>query len=112
MAATIVETETYRRKAALLLAVEERDELRRNLAENPEIHPVIPETGGLRKARWKQPSRGKGKRGGVRVIYFQALSAGLVALLDIYSKDEKEDLNDADKKALRKAVDEIKRRLR
>ena len=58
---------------------------------------------GARKAR------GKGKRGGVRVIYFYAASVSTVALVDIYPKNEKEDLTNADRKALGQALDTIKR---
>jgi hypothetical protein len=45
------------------------------------------------------------------VIYFYALSAGSVVLIDIYSKEEKEDLNAKDKKWLSRALDEIKGKL-
>ena len=62
----------------------------------------------MRKARWGQKSRGKGRRGGVRIICFYALSAGCVALIDIYSKAEKEDLNEVDKKWLKRELEEIK----
>jgi len=109
--ATVYETEHYRRKAARLLSRGERASIRAALAENPEVHDVIPGLGGIRKARWSQQSRNKGKRSGVRVIYFYALSAGAVALIDIYSKAEKEDLNAEDKKWLRSALEEIKRKL-
>ncbi len=85
--------------------------VRRSIAENPDVHDVVPGLGGIRKARWGQESRNKGKRGGVRVIYFYALSAGAVVLIDIYSKAEKEDLCAADKKWLRRALEEIKRKL-
>ena len=91
-----------------MLSEAERVELRAHLAENPETHDVIPGLGGLRKARWGQKSRGKGKRGGVRIIYFYALSADVVALVDIYSKAEKEDLNEVDKKWLKRELAEIK----
>jgi mRNA-degrading endonuclease RelE of RelBE toxin-antitoxin system len=108
MSATVLETGNYRRKAARLLSEAERVALRANLAENPEAHDVIPGLGGLRKARWGQESRGKGKRGGVRIIYFYALTAGIVALIDIYSKAEKKDLNEIDKKWLKRELAEIK----
>ena len=75
------------------------------------MHGVVPGLGGLRKARWGQESRGKGKRGGVRIVYFFALSAELVLLLDVYSKDEKEDLTNGDKKLLRQRLEKIKESL-
>jgi mRNA-degrading endonuclease RelE of RelBE toxin-antitoxin system len=104
----VVETEHYRRKVARLLSESERADLCVYLAENPEAHDVAPGLGGLRKARWGQKSRGKGKRGGVRIIYFFALSAQLIALFDIYSNDEKEDLTNDDKKRLRQRLEKIK----
>jgi mRNA-degrading endonuclease RelE of RelBE toxin-antitoxin system len=108
MGVTVVETEIYRRKAARLLSESERSDFCAHLLENPEGHDVIPGLGGLRKARWSQKSRGKGKRGGVRIIYFLALSAELVLLLDVYSKNEKEDLTNGDKKLLRQRLEKIK----
>ncbi len=106
MKATVFETATYRRRAARLLSEIERVQVRAHLVENPEAHDVIPGLGGLRKARWGQKSRGKGKRSGVRIVYFYALSASTVALVD--SKAEKEDLNEVDKKWLRRELAEIK----
>lgn len=108
MRVEVLETANYSRKAARLLSEAERVELRAHLVENPDAHDVIPGLGGLRKARWGQKSRGQGKRGGVRVIYFYALSAGIVALVDIYSKAEKKDLNEVDKKWLKRELAEIK----
>ena len=111
MRATVFETEHYHQKAARLLSERERAGIRRSLAENPDAHDVVPGLGGIRKARWGQESRNKGKRGGVRVIYFYALSAGAVVLIDVYSKADKEDLNAEDKKRLRGALEEIKGKL-
>lgn len=110
--ARVVETDHYLRKAARLLSKQEQDEVAAHLAENPTVHDIIPGLGGLRKARWSQASRNKGKRGGVRIVYFFALSAEVVFIIDIYSKGEKEDLSDADKKELRAAIEQIKRRIR
>lgn len=77
-----------------------------HVAENPEIHPVVSGTGGVRKARWGR--RGKGKRGGVRVIYFYRSTADMVYFLDIYSKNEKEDLTAADKRVLKEIVNYLR----
>jgi mRNA-degrading endonuclease RelE of RelBE toxin-antitoxin system len=108
MGVEVVETELYRRKATRLLSEAERAALRAHLVENPEAHAVVPGLGGLRKTRWGQESRGRGKRGGVRIIYFFALSAQLIVLFDIYSKGEKEDLDNDDKKLLRQRLEKIK----
>ncbi len=61
---------------------------------------VIQGTGGLRKVRWPVP--GRGKSGGVRVIYFHVAANARVRLLLIYRKGVKDDLTPAEKKTLRK----------
>lgn len=45
-------------------------DLQLTLMKNPELGDVMPGTGGFRKLRWQDPRRGKGKRGGLRVIYY------------------------------------------
>jgi hypothetical protein len=72
------------------------------ICERPDAHPVIPGTGGVRKARWAR--LGMGKRGGVRVAYYFIARADLVYMLDIYVKNEKSDLTPADKRELRAIV--------
>ncbi len=56
-------------------------------------------SGGLRKVRWV--SRGKGKRGGVRIIYYYKVDVSHIRLLLIYKKGTKDDLNESEKKILR-----------
>ena len=70
--ATVIAASRYERDARRLLTVQERVALRDALAPNPELYPVIPGTGGVRKARWGR--QGKGKSGGVRVIYYYWIS--------------------------------------
>jgi len=77
-----------------------------SIAADPERHPVIPGTGGVRKARWGRA--GRGKSGGVRVIYYFAPVPDAVYFLAIYAKNEQENLTDADKKVIRKIVEAIK----
>ncbi|MFO0893138.1 MAG: type II toxin-antitoxin system RelE/ParE family toxin [Isosphaeraceae bacterium] len=76
---------------------------------DPEIGAVMPSCGGVRKLRIADPRRGKGKRGGVRVIYLHVPEAGVIFLMDIYGKGEQEDLSVADKKVLRSLADQYKR---
>jgi hypothetical protein len=54
------------------------------LALNPEAGDVVPGSGGVRKVRWS--SDGQGKRGGVRVIYYNQIGKNLIWLLTIYAK--------------------------
>ena len=69
------------------------------VAANPDIHPVIRGTGGVRKARWALP--GRGKRGGVRVVYLYLARANKLYMIDIYSKTEKADLTARDKRTIK-----------
>jgi len=71
------------------------------LMENPEAGDVIEGTGGLRKIRFADEKRGKGKRGGLRVIYYWWLSGKQFWLFTIYSKDEMDDLTTAQRKTLK-----------
>ena len=79
-------------------------DLQIRLQQEPEAGDLIPGTGGLRKLRWRDRSRGKGTRGGLRVIYFYFLSDFQIWLLTIYDKDEAADLTAAEKKLLRQAI--------
>lgn len=75
------------------------------LATKPDSGDVIQGTGGLRKVRWADPRRGKGKRGGTRIIYFVLDEDGVIYLLTIFDKDEMSDLTVDERKALKALVD-------
>ena len=62
------------------------------LIENPKAGDVIRGTGGLRKIRYSDARRGKGKRGGLRVIYYWWLKGHQFWLFTLYDKDEAVDL--------------------
>jgi hypothetical protein len=68
---------------------------------NPEAGDVIEGTGGLRKLRHGDPRRGKGKRGGLRVIYYWLSAGRQFWLFTLYDKDELKDLSAEEKKALK-----------
>ena len=87
---TVVETPTFTRLAADYWSEEERDEFTAWIACNPEAGEVIRGSGGCRKVRWAR--KGMGKRGGVRVIYFNRLSEGEIWLLLIYAKSAQENI--------------------
>jgi len=84
------------------------------LLQSPERGDVIPGTGGLRKLRWTDSRRGKGKRGGLRVLYLYLKGDGEIWFFTLYDKDEVKDLTPREKVLLRKAVDEelAQRRIR
>ena len=60
----------------------------------------MPGCGGFRKYRFSDPSRGKGRRGGLRLIYLYIPEAFRVDFVDVYGKDEKDDLTPQEKKLL------------
>lgn len=70
MKLVFLETPLFTRLLGDYLTEESYRELQRALMENPELGVVMPGTGGFRKARWEDARRGKGKRGGLRVIYY------------------------------------------
>lgn len=82
--------------------------LQAELSANPMLGDLDAGTGGLRKTRVPDPSRGKGKRSGARVHYLYLPDRSVVYLLFVYSKDELAALNAAQKKALKKVVDAIR----
>ena len=100
----IVETSLFTRQVQDLLSDEEYRELQTALANHPNAGSVIVGSGGLRKLRWA--IRGKGKRGGSRVIYYWAVSQEQVLMLLIYRKSEHEDLTRDQLKTLKRVVEE------
>ena len=106
MRATVIAVAKYEREVKRLLAESERSAMEEAIAADPEAHPVIPGTGGVRKARWGR--RGKGKSGGVRAICYYMVSGGTVYMLSIYSKGGQEDMTPDGRKAARKFVENLK----
>ena len=95
---TVVETPVFIRRAEKLLSEYEHAELIEFLASFPEIGDEIVGTGGVRKSRYA--AKGKGKSGGVRVIYyFYDEDTPIYALL-IYGKNERDDLSSEQRKAV------------
>ncbi len=104
MKATFVELPPFQRHRQDYLTDESFRVFQQVLMENPEAGDVIEGTGGLRKIRFADEKRGKGKRGGLRVIYYWWLSGGQFWLLTIYNKDEMDDLTAAQRKILKELL--------
>ena len=104
---TVVETPLFLKKASAIFDDDERATLIAFVAANPEAGRVIRETGGIRKLRWA--ARGKGKRGGARVIYYFHNESLPIFLLSAYAKGEKADLSKAERDALKKLVPQLVR---
>ena len=75
------------------------------LARKPEAGDVIPGAGGFRKLRWADRRRSKGKRGGLRVIYYYLRAEAQIWLMTVYDKDEAEDLSPGERRLLKAAVE-------
>jgi hypothetical protein len=107
---TVVETPQFVRQADDLWTDAERQEFIDYIARNPEAGDVIPDTGGVRKVRWRR--RGMGKRGGVRVIYFYYSPTTPLFLLMVYAKAMRVDVTSEAKKAVADFAARIKRAAR
>lgn len=104
MKATFVELPPFQRHRQDYLNDESFRAFQQMLMESPEAGDVIEGTGGLRKVRFADEKRGKGKRGGLRVIYYWWLSGKQFWLFTIYNKDEMTDLTAAQRKVLKELL--------
>jgi hypothetical protein len=93
---TVVETSAFSRRAEKLLSTEEHEELLFFLALHPQSGDEIPGTGGVRKVRYA--ARGKGKSGGVRVIYYFYDEVNPLYAIFLYGKNEQADMTPTQKR--------------
>jgi hypothetical protein len=107
---TFVETSVFTRRIAGILDDDSFADFQTELARNPEKGPVLEGTGGLRKARWKLP--GKGKSGGIRIIYLHLKLRGRIYLVFVFAKDESDNLTASQKAEMKKLVEAIKKEFR
>jgi hypothetical protein len=98
------ETQLFSRLLPSYLDDEEYRRLQDALLRVPELGDVIPGTGGFRKMRWLDPRRGKGKRGGLRVIYYVLAADEQIWLFTIYDKGETKDLTAQQCRSLKQAI--------
>ena len=87
---TVIETPLFSKLCLDYWTEDERGAFAAWIAANPEAGDVIPGSGGCRKVRWSRA--GSGKRGGVRVIYYNQLADGRIYLLLIYIKSAKDNV--------------------
>jgi hypothetical protein len=106
-----LEAPAFARYVSGYLTDDEYRELQNRPAAAPEHGDVIPGTGGFRKLRWIDPRRGKGRRGGLRVIYYYFPGEQQIWLITLYDKDEASDLTPKERQAL-KSASEIELRAR
>jgi hypothetical protein len=99
-----VELPSFLRHRADYLDDEGFRALQNDLMKNPSAGDVIEGTGGLRKMRHSDPRRGKGKWGGLRVIYFWWEAGRQFWMFTLYDKDEMDDLSQKERKALKEML--------
>jgi hypothetical protein len=100
---TIAEVPEYIRQAEKLLTEAERLDVLNYLAGHPKSGDLIEGTGGIRKLRWGRG--GRGKSGGVRVIYYYHSDLMPLYLLTLFAKNEQENLSKSERNELAKLVD-------
>ena len=100
---SFVETKLFTRSVHEYLSDEEYSQLQLALIANPEIGSVIPGSGGVRKMRWG--IAGRGKRGGLRVIYFLRTRQGQIWMLTLYPKNVAENISARVLKQIKEEID-------
>ena len=106
MEITLYQTKPYLRSVSLLPKGVDIKQVEEEIAKNPLHWPIIPGTGGVRKARFGIGN--KGKSGGGRLCYLYLMQEEDIYLLAVYSKNVQEDLNPDQKNALKQTVKQIK----
>jgi hypothetical protein len=100
-----IEGPTFTRLCRVLGVDDQYRALQARPAANPKLGDLMPGTGGFRKMRWADARRSKGRRGGLRIIYYHFQPDCQIWLMTAYDKDEASDLTAKEKKALRAAIE-------
>jgi hypothetical protein len=87
---SFIETKLFSRLVADVLSDEEYAKLQAALIKDPEAGDLISGSGGVRKLRWSVA--GRGKRGGIRVIYYASVRRGQFWMLTLYAKNVMENI--------------------
>lgn len=108
MKAVFIETTEFTEWVSEHLSDEVYSGLQQEIMDNPQKGAVMRGCGGLRKVRAADPRRGKGKRSGVRLIYLYVPTTKWFFMLDVYDKDDKEDLSSGERRLLAKLANDLK----
>jgi mRNA-degrading endonuclease RelE of RelBE toxin-antitoxin system len=101
---SFIETRLFTKLVIEYLTDEEYGALQESLMRNPDVGPVIPGSGGIRKIRWA--AQGRGKRGGYRIIYYVRRTHGVIWMLTMYPKNVAENIPTHVLKQIRKEVED------
>ena len=99
-----IETPFFTRAIGRYLDDDEYADLQAYLNKNPAAGVVVPDSGGVRKLRWG--AEGRGKRGGLRVLYFTRLGRGHIWMLTVYGKSAQENIAARTLRAMKKAIED------
>ena len=99
----IIETPVFTRIIQELLSDDEYADLQQALVKNPAAGAIIRNSGGIRKLRWS--GSGRGKRGGIRIIYYWLSADYQIRMLYAYPKNTRADLSKEQLAALRKIIE-------
>ena len=99
-----METSTFSSQLYEHLHDDDYRSLQSALTLRPEQGALIPGSGGLRKLRWAL--RGKGKRGGLRVIYYWDSAEDVIYLINLYAKNQQVNLRPDQLRLLRRTIEE------
>ena len=100
---TFIETKLFTQLVQNYFTDDEYTNLQSDIVANPNAGDVIRGSGGVRKLRWRLP--GRGKRGGVRVIYYLRLRQGQVWMLTMYAKNEADSISGPVLRKIKEALD-------
>lgn len=103
---TVVELPLFQRQARDVWDDADRSAFVDFIARNPDSGDLIPDTGGIRKIRWRR--QGSGKRGGARVVYFYHDAQMPIFLLLVYAKAQRENMTPDEKKQVRAMATTLK----
>jgi hypothetical protein len=105
-----IEVQGFTRSLPTYLDDQGYREMQSAIIADPKAGDVIRATHGVRKLRWQDARRKKGKRGGLRVIYFHHEAKDHVWMLAIYDKDEASDITPEYRRRIRELIEEIHKR--
>ena len=101
-----IETPFFTRTIARYLDDDDYAKLQAHLNEHPETGAIVAGSGGVRKMRWA--AEGRGKRGGLRVIYYLLRARGKIWMLTVYGKNVRENIPAHLLRQMKEAIDDAK----